>query len=261
MFSVIASLYFIGFLALVNYLTSPGYMWFYYPAYAVLWWPMSMFLLKKNKNRIKLYSVIMTLATIAWLALINLLNSPNYIWFQYTIFYLIWWPVVMLLGKKAASVWFSIIGSLAIIAYHIAVYYIQTPSIHPWYLYIILPALWWPVCMALKKHLRRIWFLLFSLVVFAVYYLTLNVLIYPQYFWSMYLLIPEIIAVISLYYANKKKPFAYSVWVSSVLIVLFLLSNYMNSPNVIWAIYPVFAIIWWPLSVYFYKRNKSIKQA
>ena len=172
LYSVVASLYFIGFLALVNYLTSPGYMWFYYPAYAVAWWPLSMFLLKKNLYRA--YSLIMTLATVAYLAIINLLNTPDYMWFQYTIFYLLWWPWVMFMGKKAKSLGFSIVGAALIIAYHTAVYYIETPLAHPWYLYIILPAVWWPVCTALKRHMHKIWFLLMSLIVFV------GILLYAQ---------------------------------------------------------------------------------
>ncbi len=266
LFSVVASLFLIAFLALVNYIASPQYIWFYYPAYAALWWPMSMFMLKKNKNRIKLYSIAMTAATIAWLALINILNTPEYLWFQYTVFYFLWWPAVMLLGKKAASTWFAVIGAAVIIAYHSAIYYIMTPGFHPWHLYIILPAVWWPVCIALKKHIHRIWFLLLSLMVFAAYYVALNIIIYPQYFWSLYLLYPEIVAVISLYYANRKKPFIYSVWVTGVSMIFFTTANYISSPNVIWAIYPIFAILWWPLSVYFYKAKKmkeseSLKEA
>ncbi len=260
LFSVIASLYTIGFFALVNFITSPSYIWFYYPSYAVLWWPISMFFLKKNKFRAKAYSIVMTTVTMALLALINIQNSPDYIWFHYTIFYLLWWPVVMLLGKKAASTWFAVIGAAAIIAYHTALYYIQMP-VHPWPLYIVLPALWWPVCMALRKHIHRVWFLLLSFVVFGAYYITLNMIIYPQYLWAIYILCPEIIAVISMYYANKKRPFAYSIWVSAVLVVFFVTVNYISSPQVIWAIYPTFAIAWWPLSVYFYKAKKMKKNS
>jgi hypothetical protein len=171
-----------------------------------------------------------------------------------------WWPLVMILGKKAKTVLFAVIGAALIIAYHIAVYYIQTPNVHPWYWYIILPAVWWPVCMALRKQIRRIWFLLFSFLVFAIYYVVLNVIFSPEYFWSLSLLYLEIVAVINLYYARRKKPFALSVWISVVTIIFFSLINYINTPYVIWAIYPAFAIIWWPLSVYFYKRKKSSKK-
>ena len=260
LYSVVASLYFIGFLALVNYITSPGYIWFYYPAYAVAWWPISMFLLKKNRYRA--YSLIMTLATVAYLATINLLNTPNNMWFQYTIFYLLWWPLVMFLGKKAKSLGFSIVGAALIIAYHTAVYYIQTPLQHPWYLYIILPALWWPVCTALRRHIHRVWFLLMSLTVFVAYYVTLNLIISPEYFWAIYIIYPALWAVMGMYFGKRKRFFAYSVWASIVTIIFFSLVNYMNSPNHIWAIYPSFAIIWWPLSLYFYRvRNKDNEKA
>lgn len=254
LYSVVASLYFIGFLALVNYITSPGYAWFYYPAYVIAWWPLSMFLLKKKSA--KMYSLIMSLVTVAFLAAINLLNTPKILWFQYTLFYLMWWPLAMLLGKRAKTLAFSIIGAALIIAYHTMLYYIQTPLVHPWYLYIILPAIWWPVCMALKKHVNKIWFLLMSMFVFVLYYGVLNFIISPQYFWSIYLLYPALWTVMGIYFGKRKKFFTLSVLASIITIIFFVIVNYMNSPNHIWAIYPSFAILWWPLSLYFYRVRK-----
>ncbi len=255
LYSVVASLYVICFLALVNYITSPGYVWFYYPAYAIAWWPLSMFLLKKKSA--KVYSLTMTLLTVAFLAAINLLNTPEYMWFQYTLFYFMWWPLSMLLGNKAKTFGFAVVGAALIIAYHVMLYYIQTPLGHPWYLYIILPAIWWPVCMALRRHISRVWFLLLSLAVFVGYYVTLNLILLPNYFWSIYIIYPVLWAVMGLYFGRRKKYFAMSVCASIVTIAFFTLINYITSPNSIWAIYPSFAILWWPLSLYFYRIKKQ----
>ena len=260
LYSVLASIYFVAFLALVNYITSPGYAWFYYPAYAVIWWPLSMFLLKKNKHSGKIYSLTMTGATIIYLAVINLLNTPDILWFQYTIFYLMWWPLAMILGKRAKTVGFSIVGALMIIAYHTVLYYWVTPDAHPWYLYLILPALWWPVSLALRHHINKIWFLLMSLAVFTAYYAVLNLILTPNYFWTIYILYPEVWAVMGVYFGRRGKYFALSIWAAAVTIVFFALVNYMTSPNVIWAIYPSFAIVWWPLAMYFYRSKRKMKE-
>ncbi len=257
LYSVVASLYFSAFLAFVNYLTSPGYVWFYYPAYALLWWPMSMFFLKKNAPRA--YSLTMTAVTVVFLALINLMNSPDLIWFPYTIFYLLWWPAIAIAGKRAKSFGFAAIGALVIIAYHVAMYHWLTPLEHPWYLYIIPPAIWWPVCTALKRYTTKVWFLLISLAVFVVYYVAVNLSVTPEYFWSIYLIYPVIWAVMGIYFGVKRKPFAFSLVMSAVTIAFFSIVNYMTSPGHIWAIYPTFAVLWWPLILYFYRVRKREK--
>ncbi|MFQ3544208.1 permease prefix domain 1-containing protein [Halobacillus rhizosphaerae] len=61
---------------------------------------------------------------------------------------------------------------------------------------------------------------------------------------------------------NKKKSFKkenlwYSVWGAALIIALFLFTNFYYSPDTIWFVYPTFAILWWPLTMYFsYVRSK-----
>ncbi|QAS51375.1 permease prefix domain 1-containing protein [Halobacillus litoralis] len=50
----------------------------------------------------------------------------------------------------------------------------------------------------------------------------------------------------------------YSIWGSSLIIALFIFINFYYTPDVIWFVYPTFAVLWWPLSMYFYwKRNND----
>ncbi|MEX1377118.1 MAG: hypothetical protein AB1Z23_06510 [Eubacteriales bacterium] len=256
LYSVVSTIYITAFLALVNYITSPQYIWFYYPLYALLWWPLSMFLARKPK----IYSVVMSLLTLGFLALINYMNSPNTIWFLYVGFNLIWWPLAMLLGKHAKSFWFALIGAASIIGYYIFLYYRLTPGIHPWYLYIILPAIWWSVCAALKKRALTIVFQIISVVVFLAYYIILNAILTPTVFWTIHLIYPALWALMGIYFGHTKKYFAFSICAAVVTIAYFAFINYMYSPNVIWAVYPAFAILWWPLSMYFFKSKKETPQ-
>ena len=136
LYSVVSSIYAAAFLALVNLLTSPSYIWFYYPAFVVAWWPLSMFLAKKNP---KLYSVVMSIVVIGFLALINLVHTPGTLWFHQTIFFVVWWPAVMLLGKRAKTLAFAMVSAAVIIGYSFLIYHLQTPGIHPWYLYVVFP--------------------------------------------------------------------------------------------------------------------------
>lgn len=50
---------------------------------------------------------------------------------------------------------------------------------------------------------------------------------------------------------NRKLNLEYSIWASLLLIGLFVFINFYYSPQVIWFVYPTFAVLWWPLSMYY----------
>lgn len=43
----------------------------------------------------------------------------------------------------------------------------------------------------------------------------------------------------------------YSIWGSLLIIGLLVFINFYYSPQVIWFVYPTFAVLWWPLSMYY----------
>ncbi|WP_071393354.1 permease prefix domain 1-containing protein [Bacillus tuaregi] len=43
----------------------------------------------------------------------------------------------------------------------------------------------------------------------------------------------------------------YSIWGSILIVSLFIFINFYYSPDVIWFVYPTFAVLWWPLTMYF----------
>lgn len=49
----------------------------------------------------------------------------------------------------------------------------------------------------------------------------------------------------------------FSIWGSGLIIAFFVFINLYYTPNTIWAIYPIFAILWWPLSMYFVWSRKK----
>lgn len=53
---------------------------------------------------------------------------------------------------------------------------------------------------------------------------------------------------------------AFSVWGGSLIIALFLFINFYYTPNAIWFVYPTFAVIWWPLALFFqwYRHKKEV---
>lgn len=50
---------------------------------------------------------------------------------------------------------------------------------------------------------------------------------------------------------TKKLNLDYSIWGSILIIALFVFINFYYTPDVIWFVYPTFAVLWWPLTMYF----------
>ena len=91
------------------------------------------------------------------------------------------------------------------------------------------------------------------------YYVLLNLLLSPGYPWSIYPIFVVLWWPLSLYHVRKRTYFKFSLYASLLLIVFFITVNAVSSPTVIWAVYPIFCVLWWPLSMYyFYYRRKTI---
>ncbi|MCG8568735.1 MAG: permease prefix domain 1-containing protein [Spirochaetes bacterium] len=43
----------------------------------------------------------------------------------------------------------------------------------------------------------------------------------------------------------------YSIWGTVLLVALFCYINLYFTPKVIWCVFPIFGILWWPLTMYF----------
>lgn len=56
---------------------------------------------------------------------------------------------------------------------------------------------------------------------------------------------------------NSKLNLGFSIWGSILIIALFIFINVAYSPQTIWFVYPTFAVLWWPLAMYFnWQRSK-----
>ncbi|WP_245645001.1 hypothetical protein [Peribacillus loiseleuriae] len=202
-FAAVGSVMSIIFIMLVNYLTSSQYPWFIYPSILLLLWPIGLY--SRKSGNYKLLSIICSTFIIGIIIAENFIYSPNYAWSLYAIYPILWWPILVLLGKKAKMIRVAIIGSLSIILY----YSILNGFFSPGYLWSIYPSfvvLWWPL---------------------------------------------------SLFHARKKTYYKFSIHASILLITFFICINIISTPHTIWAVYPIFCVLWWPLSMYYfvYKRN------
>lgn len=202
-FALTGSFLSIIFLVVLNFLMSPNFLWFIYPAFVLLMWPLSLFLILKGKH--KLYSVLSSGLIIALILSINILHSPGHPWFLYAVFPILWWPISMFAGQKVRTLSFALIASLSTGLYYFMLNLIISPG-YPWFIYPVYALLLWPLV---------------------------------------------------LYYARNKKFFNLSISFSLVTILFFIVVNVVSTPSVIWAIYPIFLILWWPLSMYFYQYKKN----
>ncbi|MCG8569003.1 MAG: permease prefix domain 1-containing protein [Spirochaetes bacterium] len=45
--------------------------------------------------------------------------------------------------------------------------------------------------------------------------------------------------------------FGYSFWGTSLLIALFCFINFYYTPTIIWCVFPIFGVLWWPLTMFY----------
>lgn len=60
---------------------------------------------------------------------------------------------------------------------------------------------------------------------------------------------------------HPKLNLLFSIWGSALIIALMVFMNLEYSPQTIWFVYPTFAILWWPLSMYFHWLKQGGRKA
>lgn len=256
MLSLVGSFLTIALLFLTNYLTSWNYPWFLYPSAAILWWPLGVFFGSKNY---KLFSLISSVLLIAFFVTANRLTTPLILWCHYPVFALIWWPLSAYFADSKQMKYYSVLGSLIIFAFLTFDNLTKSPNC-PWVLFTLYPILMWPVAMFLKKRLGRLDLTLFLSCIGILYYVVLNVLVFKGFPWAIYPIYAILWWPLAIAFAKRKRGKALTFPIAGSLLTaaLFVTTNWITSPNTIWAVYPIFAIAWWPLAVYFfvYRRRQ-----
>lgn len=203
------------------------------------------------------FSLIGSVMTIAFLWIVNLLTSPDTMWFITPSFFLILWPCVLLfVYHRRKYKQYSLLGSLLVAAYFVVINYLYSPEIL-WFLFAVYPVIWWPIATYAGRRASTLRFALIAALCTIGYYGLLNLLMFPQYPWVIYPAYAVLWWPISLYYARQKDYFMMSITGSLVTILFLIIVNIVSSPQTIWAVYPTFGILWWPLSMYYFSYRKS----
>lgn len=192
-----------------------------------------------------------SIISILFFIIVNFLTSPNYLWFIYPSFFLLLWPLSMQSFKYGNYKIHSVIVSTLIIFFLLAINYLHSPE-HPWILYVWYPIIWWPLLMLLEKKRTTVSLGIVASIVTIVYYSFLNIIISHGYPWAIYPIFAVLWWPMALYYTKEKDYFKFSISASVLIILFFITVNMVSSPHEIWAVYPTFVTLWWPLSMYHY---------
>lgn len=182
-FSIVGSMVIIAFLLITNYLTSWSSPWFIYPSFAVIWWPLSVSLMRPHTA--KAYSLIGSLIILAFLAADNFINSPSYPWVPFAIFPVLLWPICVFLGKRAyeplAALGLSAIGIVYYIVLNMLIY-----TGFPWAIFPAYVLLWWPLSVGLAKRGHAMSFSICGTLLSAAFFIITNVITTPHTVWAAY---------------------------------------------------------------------------
>jgi hypothetical protein len=198
-----------------------------------------------------------SLMTILFLYVVNRITSPEYLWFIYPTFLLLLWPITLLLVTRGKHKLYAIICSLMIISLFLVNNFYFSDNSHPWFLYPSYFILWWPITLFVGKRSKTLTFAVLASVSTILYYSLLNFALSPEYPWAIYPTFLVLWWPISLYFARKKNYFGFSLAGSSLTALFFIVVNVVSTPEYIWAVYPIFLIFWWPLSMYYYSERKK----
>jgi hypothetical protein len=214
-------------------------------------------------RKLKTYNVGFVVAgsimTILFLIIVNMITSFQHLWFIYPTFALLLSLFsIMFIKNKMINV-YSILSSMLIMIFLFVQNFLYTPE-YPWFLYTVPPLVVWPILMLLGPRAKTMATALIGSTLIILYYVLLNLLLSPQYPWAIYPIFVVLWWPLSLYHVKKKTYFKFSLSASLLLIAFFITVNAVSTPNEIWAVYPIFCVLWWPLSMYyFYYKRKMDK--
>ena len=254
-FSLIGSLLTIAVLFILNYLTSWGYPWFLYPSFAILWWPVALFF---GANHAKTFSIAGSIVIIAAMIVTNLIASPSNIWFYYPVFAVVWWPLSVLFATPRTIMGYSIAGAAIIITFLTLTNYLESPSC-PWAPLTYFPALMWPLGVLLGRRWGTLRAALWGCLAGMLYYAAMNIWLFPGFPWAIFPVYALLWWPLAVAFAKREHSLLFSVAGSLLSAAFFIAVNIIASPETIWAVYPIFALVWWPLSVYCFScRSRKI---
>ncbi len=250
-FAIAGAVLIAALLAVTNYLTTPDTLWCIYPIYAVVWWPVGVFLCRRK--RYFAFAATGGLITIAFLAAVNLIISPQDLLFLYAVPPLLMLPAGVYFREKMLKLPIAALLGALITAYFVAVNLLLTPQ-HFWAIYPIYAALWWPLgtYFAGRGDYKK---LSAAGALLTIAFLIMSNFLTTTYPWALYACFPVILWPAAMYSIKRIGGLKFSVIAAACLIAWYGALNILLAPGSPWVIFVAFGVLWWPLSVSFYGRR------
>lgn len=193
--------------------------------------------------------------TIVFLILTNIFTSAQYPWFIYPALVIVMFSLGFYCVSAKKYTLFSVLGSFLLLLYLIIVNYINTPD-YPWFSYTAAPIVMLPTLVILGKRIKTMTTALIGSISFIIYYMLLNIYLAPQVPWVIFPAFVILWWPLLLYHIQQKSYFGFSISASLFISIFFISVNAIFSPQEVWAVYPIFAVLWWPLSMYYFYRRQ-----
>src|SRR5690625_4893191 len=149
----------------------------------------------------------------------------------------------------------SVVSSLLIGILLIVENYIHTPA-YPWFLYTVIPLVITPILVSLGKKVTTMPVAIMGSATVILYYVMLNVFLFPPFPWAIFPAFAVLSWPLVIYHVQKRAFFRFSINATLFISLFLIIVNAITTPYDIWAIYPIFVILWWPLSMYFFVHKR-----
>lgn len=246
-----------AFLAVMYFIQTPAAEpWFLYALPPLFWWPAGM-LLKPRVNSLRMALIGVIVFAVYYTGLTALLHGVSSLLAVFLLAAGVWLVYAMGVSKYRDSFGFAAVNAAVLVVYFFTVHRLVTPDAHAWYWYAFFPLLWWPVSAELKERAVKPAAVLACAALFLLYYGALNLFLSPGTPWILFLTLPAAAAVIGALCGEKKAWVALSVWMTFAGVAYFAAINLVYTPHALWAVYPAFALLWWPLSMLLFGRKQK----
>lgn len=228
--------------------------WYLYALLPFAWWPISKYLSTRvSAARIVLISILVFTAYYAGLT--SLLHAANNLLSVFALAAAVWLVYALGISKYRDNAGFAAVNAVLLAAYFVLVHKLFTPGAHAWYWYTFFPLAWWVFAAVQREEAFKPKNALLAGAAALVYYGALNLWLAPGAPWILFLAGPAAVAVLLSVFAAKKQIFALSLWTSAAVILYFAVINLVYTPHIVWAVYPAFGVLWWPLSTWLHTRK------
>lgn len=252
--SVVGTLINTGFLVFVNLAFSPQYLWFVFVVPLHFIWPIVMYL--GDKAKYNWFHIIASLGYMAYYIGLNMFFETRYPFAIYVVYGLAFWPLGVIFANKKSSKMFSVVGTIVNILFFVTLNLFFVQQGYVWSVFLIGPMLWWPISVFAGKWAKTLSFAIVSVLLLTAYYLVINLFVVTGHPYILYIVFALIWWPLGVAFGKHRNSRLFSVQGFVLFALFFGILNYITTPQTIWAIYPIFAIFWWPLAIFFFGKKK-----